>query len=537
MTVKIAGHVRDVIVRMAILALLFSGSPMPETQGAQPAATPLPDLTPTRLEVLPTDVHPADPAQIIATVANQGLADARGFWVLLKVNERLQNSQFVAELKSQGEIRIEVPWVVAAGIQNIRVEVDFPSRVEEANEENNILSTQFTFGADLAFSRLALTPEHPKPGQQTRIAATVRNLGVQDVLSNFAVRISVGRGTITTRFLTGLKSQEEQTIESSWTAVEGEQVVRLNVDPFGAISEAEEGNNTLTQIVDISTLDPTGADLGVREIQLDPPAPQPGEKATLRATVVNQGQGGASGFQVSFQADGQTIAVLPVSELAASGTIQLESSWVAEQGERLIRVRADSAGRIPELDEENNASVLAIDLGPALNRCGQFVVLEIRDDALPLLGDLTGLSTEEIEHSFLPQMKRVMDDQYRSVNVRFTFAKPSRGYATVLFGSENRGSILGQAPLGFRFGTGRVYLGSFVRVSGPIVFGSSVHIVLATVASHELGHLFGLNHTSQNSSDIMSANADVSPASPGIIPQFTPGSLQQLQRLLPLSCS
>ena len=510
---------------------------MPEMQGAQPAATPLPDLTPTRLELLPTDAHPGDPAQIIATIINQGLADARGFWVLLRVNDRLQNSQFIAELKSQGEIRIEAPWIVAAGVQKIRVEVDFPSRVEEVNEENNILSTQFTFGSDLTFTKLTLTPQYPKPGQETRIAVTVRNQGVQDVLSNFAVRISVGRRTITTRFLTGLKSQEEQIVENSWTAVEGEQVVRLNVDPFGAVSEAEEGNNTLSQIVDVSSIDPTGADLTLRDLQLDPRTPQPGQATTLRATVVNQGQGTAARFQASFQVDGQTIATPSVSVLAAGKTAQLEATWVAEQGERLIRVRADSAGQIPEPDEGNNTSVLAVDLGPALNRCGQFALLEIRDDALPLLGDLTGLSTEEIEDSFLPQMKRVMEEQYRGVNVRFTFTRPSRGFATVLFGRENRGGILGEAPLGFRFGTARVYLGSFVRVSGPIVFGDTVHIILATVASHELGHLFGLNHTSRNSSDIMSANADLSPASPGTIPHFTSGSLQQLQRLLPLSCS
>ncbi len=525
------------MIRTTAFILLLTTIFAWQSQGAQPPATPLADLIPTRLAVLPADARPGEAAQITATVANQGAGDARGFWVLLKINNLPQHSQFIGELRSQAETRIEAPWVVTAGMQNLRVEVDIPSRVAESNEENNVLSLQLVYGADLTFTKLTLVPEHPKPGEETRVLATLRNQGTQDINDRFAVRMGVGPRSIATLFLSGLKSGEEQTVEARWIAAEGAQVIWLFADRFGTVSESEEGNNTLTQLFDVSFTEPTGADLVVRDLRLEPPAPQPSQVATLRATVVNQGSGTASGFQVSFQVDGQSVITQSVAGLAAGGTIQLEASWVAEEGERLIRVQADATGRVPELDEANNVSVLAVELGSPLNRCGQYAYLEIRADALPLLVELTGLSIEELEDSFLPQLKRVMEEQYRGVNVRFTFSRPSRGHATILFGPENEGTVLGLAPLGFRFGTARVFLGSFVPASGPRISRNSAHIILATVASHELGHLFGLNHTGQNTNDIMSANADTQPANPTVIPQFAPSSLQQLQRLLPLVCS
>ena len=132
-----------------------------------------------------------------------------------------------------------------------------------------------------------------------------------------------------------------------------------------------------------------------------------------------------------------------------------------------------------------------------------------------------------------------MELQYEGINVRFVFGRPRRAHATLVFDDRDMGSTLGRAPLGQRFGTGYVFVGSFLArrtlFSVPL---SRLEVILASVASHELGHLFGLRHSSQNSSgDIMSANADLSPFSGNKIPQFTPEARERLERLLPLECS
>jgi hypothetical protein len=411
--------------------------------------------------------------------------------------------------------------------------------VKESDEENNILARRLVFGADLVLTELALEPTYPQPGEATRVQATIQNMGARDVTGSFAVEFAAGRRTFSTRFFSGLARGETVTVEATWTPAAGEQLLRVEVDPFRAIAESDERNNLVTRVVDVSTLAPTGADLAVLDLQLIPATPDAGQSASLRATVANRGSGPASSVEVSFQVDGEVILTQTVA-LAAGETVELSTPWTAEAGERTLRVAADAQGMIPEPDEEDNAAALTVDVGPPLNACGQYAYLDVRDEeTMVLLMKLTGLRREAIEHVFLPQVKRVMEIQYEGVNIRFALQRPPRAHATLLFSPENRRSILGLAPIGVRFGTGNVFVGSFAANRSLLAVPlSRLAVIIGSVASHELGHLLGLQHTSQNSSsDLMSANAELAPFSGAGIPKFTPEALRRLQRLLPLECN
>ncbi len=516
-------------------------SPGSGSWAAQPGSgpTPLPDLLPLSLELDPPDVEPGQPATVRAVVANRGEADARSFWVVFTADGRPLGSQLLPGLAAGEEATVEAIWIATPQRQTLEVRVDSPNRVEESDEENNVLRKEIQLGADLVLTEFRWEPRFPKPGESTQIAVTITNQGTRDVEKNFALRVAVGRRTLATRFFAGLPRGASVTAEVAWRAEEGSRVLRAWVDPFDAVPEADEGNNALTRILDVSPLEFTGADLAVAELTLTPAEAQSGESVTLEAVLANEGSGAAPAFEVEFLADGEPIATRTVAGLGPGERVRVSVPWVVEAGERRLRVRADSQARIPEVDEENNVRVHVQEFGPPLNACGQYVFLDVEPGALLQLQELTGLAEEAVVNVFLPQVKRVMEEQYEGVNVRFLFRRPPRGHATILFDERDMGSTLGRAPLGRRFGTAYVFIGSFLsRRSLQRLPLTRLAVILGSVSSHELGHLFGLAHSSRTrADDIMAANADLSPYSGDRLPRFTPEALQRLQRMFPLECS
>ena len=511
---------------------------------AQPVPTetpPLPDLLPLSLDLDPPDVGPGKPATVRSRIANRGEADAGSFWVVFVADGKPLGSRLLPGLAAGEEVEVEAIWIATPQRQTLEVRVDSPDRVEESDEENNVLRKEIQLGADLTITDFRLEPRFPRPGESAEITITVANLGTRDVESNFALRVTVGRRLLATRFFPGLARGETRTERVTWRQAEmGERVLWARVDPFDAVPEADEGNNALTKLINVSPLGFTGADLAVADLLLVSSAsPQAGESVTLEAVIVNEGSGEAPPFAVEFLVDGEPIAAPSVGGLAPGESTRVRVPWTVEAGERRLRVQADAEARIPEADEEDNVYVLVREFGPPLNACGQYVFLRVTAGALLQLQELTGLHEEAVRNVFLTQVKRVMEEQYEGINVRFTLERPRRAHATIVFDERDRGSVLGQAPLGRRFGTGYVYIGSFTArrllFSLPL---SRLAVILASVTSHELGHLFGLQHSSKNSpGDIMSANADLSPFSGNQIPQFTPEARGRLERLLPLECS
>jgi hypothetical protein len=392
---------------------------------------------------------------------------------------------------------------------------------------------------DLVITSVRLDPAFPAPGSSVQVIATVTNQGTRTTNDVFALEFKADRVQIGVRFLADLAPGQALEVPVTWEAKPGETVFRITVDPFRTVSELDESNNTLYKIVNATTHEFTGADLIVRRVRVAAESLTAGEQGHLVATVANIGQGPAAFVPLGVYADGELLAVQTLQEsLPAGQEVNIAIPWTVEAGERVLRAKADPLGELFELDEANNAWAEYFEFAPMPNRCAQIVSLEFASTSIALLEEMTSLPVSDVVNTFIPAIRRQMERDYEGVNVRFYLRQPTGIFSTVFFSPENRIPILGLAPLDFgnlrKDDRGFVFVGSFhsnrgLRVAPPELLA----ILFAKVASHELGHMLGLNHNPNGG--IMNAQAEINPY---LVQneQFRPEDLEYLKRILPMDC-
>ncbi|MFB6285203.1 MAG: CARDB domain-containing protein [Candidatus Bipolaricaulia bacterium] len=521
------------VVGLVLAVALWNG---PATAQQTPSQAK-PDLVPVDLAVEPADAEPGDSAQIVATMANRGENNAGSFWARLRVDGELHNARLVSGLDSGERFTWRMPWVVKPEAGELQLRVDATDRVAESDETNNEVTTEIGFAADLELSRLTLEPRFPEPGDAVQVQATVRNPSQLGVNRSFAVEIRVARSTIATRFVQQLPAGSSTTVAASWTAKAGAQLVRATADGFDRIAELNPDNNGAFLRVDVSERESTSADLAVRDVRLEPSDAEPGDRVSVQATVINTGNGDARAFKVGFWADGRDVGQTTVPGLASAASTVVSLNWATEAGQRRLRVQADADHVVPEADETNNGSALTSNFGATLEGCGQLVHLRLRSGAVDGFMAITGLGPEAIRNLVFPKTKRIMETQYDGINVRFVYERPGERHGTVAFRGDDESPILGQAPIGLRFNTGNVFLGSFVEFGLGSFAVSRIPILVGTVASHELGHMFGLRHPDQPQGGIMDASTQLSPVPGDTVPRFRDEARKQLESLLPMACN
>ncbi len=513
---------------------------------AQPSETaPLPDLVVTGLRLNPESPEPNEITQILATVRNEGDGAAEFFRVVLRINERIQGSKTVPGLAPGAETELAFSWVARAGRQVLVVEANGFDDVEESNRDNNVLERTVEFTPDLIVDGVRFEPEFPKPGQNARIFVTVKNRGGRAVELRPALRVQDGRNTLATLFVDGLAAGASAELEVRWQPEAGSHLLRFEIDALTRVDESDELNNLFTRALDVSSAAPTGADLTLRDVRVEPEHPQPGQTTTVSARVANVGSGPAREFRLDFSVDGESLGDVRVQSLAPGEERLVELVWIAADGERLIRARADAGGAVVEPNEEDNAFTRFVDVGAGLNRCGQLISLELEPAAAQLLSREFGLSEDEIQNGFMPLVKTIMEEDFAEVNVRFTLQRAQGIHSRVEFVAEERQNVLGLAPLDFnnrnRSDAGRVFIGSFVAVGQ--LSSRSLEVAaqaVANTASHEVGHFLGLEHDDEATTRQFRSRNMMAPSNEsGTFFQdafFTPENLEYLQGILPLAC-
>ncbi|MCS6936901.1 MAG: hypothetical protein NZ610_06945 [Candidatus Bipolaricaulota bacterium] len=386
---------------------------------------------------------------------------------------------------------------------------------------------------DLIVQAVKLSPPYPKPASKVQIVATVQNVGTRPTNDTFVVEFKANRVQIAVFFLSDLAPGQSADVTAEWDGTAGETILRVAVDPFRRISELDETNNIFHKIINVTAREFTGADLVTNGLQAQP--------ESVRALVKNIGTGPAlPPIPVGLYVDGELVqTVIVEQELSSGAEIVVSVPWGREAGEKVLRVKADPLGEIPETDESNNAWSDYFEFAPTPNACAQIVSLEFALGSLPLLEEMTSLPKDELLFGFIPAIRRQMERDYEGVNVRFYLRQPMGVFSRILFSPENRLPILGLAPLDYgnfrKNDTGYVFIGSFhanrgLRLAPPPLLA----ILIAKVASHELGHMLGLEHNPNGG--IMNAQAEINPY---LVQneKFRPEDLEYLKRILPMECS
>lgn len=284
---------------------------------------------------------------------------------------------------------LTLPGSVVQGARFIRVLADAGGAVSEINEQNNDVYVGITISAppDLAVSAVKAPPSGGSlaPGGPFTTSYTLSNApSTSAVATPFSVSYSfcpqgggctlLGSDVVSGGLHSGASlSRQSSTLTLPGTAKQGSHTLKVQVDSTGAVSEANETNNSASGSVTVNANLP---DLSVSTIVV----PHSGSTAgagssfTARYTVRNNTQVTLSkAFTVAFSycPDASQSGCTALGNQTLSTTLAGGSSTTFTSptlalpvnvavGARVLRVLLDSADVITETNEVNNAGIQAM---------------------------------------------------------------------------------------------------------------------------------------------------------------------------------
>ncbi len=329
-----------------------------------------------------------------ATIHNEGLIEANNVLIRFYLGDpdsggtQIETDINIPAISPRSVVILSIPWDSTghAGNNDIYVVIDPLNTVTEASELNNkafrTIKVAAQTGPNLTVSQGDITfiPLAPNTGDTVTMRATIRNTGTADA-SNVYVEFSLGDpevgGTliIGSRIITSVAQGNFQTAEIQWdtTGFSGAYEVYVNADPFNAIVELNETNNTAHAPFEIQApQEPQGPDITTISIDttnLITDTQTLAVSGSIKITIENKGnQPTNQPFEITIfedrnrnkQPDSGTDNILGnltyANNLIAGAveTIDIPVSGNIFFRDNLIYARADSSNSILELDETNN---------------------------------------------------------------------------------------------------------------------------------------------------------------------------------------
>ena len=210
---------------------------------------------------------------------------------------------------------------------------------------------------DLTIGSLAFAPAIPMIDDEVTLTCTIHNLG-DAAAGSFMVRVS---GAFADSVLVTGLAEADSTVRTFTTsfAGAGSQVVTVQADPAGAVTEHDETNNGMQGSVVVRDPAVILPDLTVTILSFSPTSPLVDEEVTITCRVTNTGNGDADAFTIRLGGAVDETAAVAFLPAGASATRTFTASFPTA-GSRTVTAEADPAGAIAEHDETNNGMLRAI---------------------------------------------------------------------------------------------------------------------------------------------------------------------------------
>ncbi|MBI5634421.1 MAG: VCBS repeat-containing protein, partial [Nitrospirae bacterium] len=348
----------------------------------------LPDLSITSADITFSSMMPmpGDPVTITATIRNLGQTAAGSVTVDIYDGDPASGgialiSSVIPSIAGGGSLALNFTTSFTVGSHAVYILADRLNVISEGNEANNTalktISVEEPVVSDLSVSNADIThmPIHPKEDDVVTISAVIHNIG-EATADSVLVRFYLGAPTAggaqigSDSIISSLAAREVATLTTTWatTGHAGDNTIYVSIDPSNILTEATKLNNEASHTIKVAAR--TGADLVIAapDLNIAPLNPTEGNTVTITANVRNSGTGDAANVLVEFSLgdpnEGGTLIIgsqtIPFIAQGSSAFSQISWSTAGFAGTYEIYANADPVNAIPELNEQNNMTQMAL---------------------------------------------------------------------------------------------------------------------------------------------------------------------------------
>ncbi len=317
------------------------------------------DLTITSITWSPEAPALRQEVQFAIHVRNVGTAYSKATRVNFLVDSKSRGYQDVPVLNPGDEANIVYSWIAAPGVYLMTARVDEDGMVPESDESNNEKSLTFTTALpDVTVNAIYQDPAEFSTGDDVSLTAEITNRGTGQAATS-DVAFYINDVLFTTLTCPPLAAGASANVSTTWTARDGDNVLRVVADVNDILPETDEANNTATW--QMGAVPP---DLTVSDITWTPESVGAGDSVSIEITVKNVGSGRAETSRAIFQIGLAASQIYIIPPIEAGNSYTLTVPWQAIAGKYQVYFTANYDSSIYETKYSNNNKTADITVAP-----------------------------------------------------------------------------------------------------------------------------------------------------------------------------